>query len=119
MTLCVHYWPTPNGKKVTIFLEEAQIPYRIVPCDIGRGDQFETQFLKLNPNNRMPVLVDDEPLGGGGPISVFESGAILLYPCGEDGALLAARAASEVRSRAVGNMADGQSGAQAWGARAF
>jgi GST-like protein len=79
MTLCVHYWPTPNGKKVTIFLEEAQIPYRIVPCDIGRGDQFETQFLKLNPNNRMPVLVDDEPLGGGGPISVFESGAILLY----------------------------------------
>lgn len=79
MTLRVHYWPTPNGKKVTIFLEEAQIPYEIVPCDIGRGDQFEPQFLKLNPNNRMPVLVDDEPLGGGSPISVFESGAILLY----------------------------------------
>lgn len=79
MTLRLHYWPTPNGKKVTIFLEEAGLPYEIIPCDIGRGDQFESNFLKLNPNNRMPVLVDDEPLGGGAPISVFESGAILFY----------------------------------------
>jgi GST-like protein len=79
MTLRLHYWPTPNGKKVTIFLEEAQIPYQIVPCDISRGDQFEPQFLKLNPIHRMPVLEDDEPLGGGASISVFESGAILLY----------------------------------------
>jgi GST-like protein len=77
--LHLHYWPTPNGKKVTIFLEEAGIDYRIVPCDIGRGDQFEPDFLKLNPNNRMPLLVDDAPAGGGAPISVFESGAILLY----------------------------------------
>jgi GSH-dependent disulfide-bond oxidoreductase len=77
--LHLHYWPTPNGKKVTIFLEEAGLEYRIVPCDIGRGDQFAPGFLKLNPNHRMPVLVDDEPLGGGEAISVFESGAILLY----------------------------------------
>ncbi len=79
MTLHLHYWPTPNGKKVTIFLEEAELPYRIVPCDIGRGDQFAGDFPKLNPNTRMPLLVDDEPLGGGGPVSVFESGAIMFY----------------------------------------
>jgi len=79
MTLNLYYWPTPNGKKVTIFLEEAGLPYEIVPCNIGRGDQFAGDFPKLNPNTRMPVLVDDEPLGGGAPISVFESGAILLY----------------------------------------
>jgi len=79
MTLHLHYWPTPNGKKVTIFLEEADLPYTIIPCNIGRGDQFAGDFPKLNPNTRMPLLVDDEPLGGGAPISVFESGAILLY----------------------------------------
>jgi GST-like protein len=79
MTLQLHYWPTPNGKKVTVFLEEAHLDYEIVPCNIGRGDQFEADFLKINPNNRMPVLVDDEPPGGGAPISVFESGAILFY----------------------------------------
>jgi len=79
MTLHLHYWPTPNGKKVTIFLEEAEIPYTIVPCNIGRGDQFAGDFPRLNPNTRMPLLVDDDPAGGGAPISVFESGAILLY----------------------------------------
>jgi GST-like protein len=77
--LHLHYWPTPNGKKVTIFLEEAGLDYRVVPCNIGRGDQFEPEFLKLNPNHRMPLLVDDDPLGGGEPISIFESGAIVLY----------------------------------------
>lgn len=77
--LHLHYWPTPNGKKVTIFLEESGLEYRVVPCNIGRGDQFEPEFLRLNPNNRMPLLVDDDPLGGGAPISIFESGAILLY----------------------------------------
>jgi GSH-dependent disulfide-bond oxidoreductase len=75
----VHYWPTPNGKKVTILLEEAEIPYRIVPVHIGRGDQFTDDFLRISPNNRMPAIVDDEPLGGGAPISIFESGAIMLY----------------------------------------
>jgi len=77
--LDVHYWPTPNGKKVTILLEELGLPYGIVPCDIGRGDQFTAEFLKMNPNHRMPVLVDREPKGGGAPIVVFESGAIMFY----------------------------------------
>ncbi|HET6238696.1 MAG TPA: glutathione S-transferase N-terminal domain-containing protein [Acetobacteraceae bacterium] len=75
----LHYWPTPNGKKVTILLEECGAPYNIVPCNIGRGDQFTPEFLKMNPNHRMPVLVDRDPAGGGEPISVFESGAIMLY----------------------------------------
>lgn len=75
----LHYWPTPNGKKVTILLEELGLPYRIVPVDIGRGDQFKDEFLAISPNNRMPALVDHAPAGGGAPVSVFESGAILLY----------------------------------------
>ncbi len=77
--LDLHYWPTPNGKKVTILLEECGLPYNIVPVNIGKGDQFTDGFLKINPNNRMPVLVDHEPEGGGAPISVFESGAIMMY----------------------------------------
>ena len=75
----LHYWPTPNGHKVTMFLEEAGIDYRIVEVRIGRGDQFKPEFLKIAPNNRMPAIVDDDPAGGGDPVSVFESGAILLY----------------------------------------
>jgi GST-like protein len=75
----LHYWPTPNGKKVTILLEEAAIPYRIVPVNIGRGDQFSAEFLRMNPNHRMPVMVDHAPKGGGDPITVFESGAIMMY----------------------------------------
>ena len=77
--LDLHYWPTPNGKKVTIQLEECGLEYRMVPCNIGRGDQFKDSFLEINPNNRMPVLVDHEPQDGGDPLSVFESGAIMLY----------------------------------------
>ena len=75
----LHYWPTPNGKKVTILLEECGAPYTIVPVNIGRGDQFTPEFLKMNPNHRMPVLVDRDPAGGGEPIAVFESGAIMMY----------------------------------------
>jgi GSH-dependent disulfide-bond oxidoreductase len=75
----LYYWPTPNGKKVTIFLEEAGTPYNLVPLDIGRGDQFSPAYLRINPNHRMPAIVDHAPAGGGAPISVFESGAILLY----------------------------------------
>jgi GST-like protein len=75
----LHYWPTPNGKKVTILLEELGVPYKIIPCNIGRGDQFQPDFLGISPNNRMPALVDPEPADGGAPISLFESGAILLY----------------------------------------
>ena len=75
----LHYWPTPNGKKVTILLEELGMPYRIVPVNIQQGDQFSAEFLKMNPNHRMPVMVDTEPKGGGAPISIFESGAIMMY----------------------------------------
>jgi GSH-dependent disulfide-bond oxidoreductase len=75
----LHYWPTPNGKKVTILLEECGVDYRIVECNIGRGDQFKESFLKICPNNRMPALVDHDPAGGGDPITVFESGAIMMY----------------------------------------
>jgi GST-like protein len=75
----LHYWPTPNGKKVTILLEECGMPYRVVPCAIGQGDQFKDAFLAISPNNRMPAMVDTEPADGGEPISVFESGAIMMY----------------------------------------
>jgi GST-like protein len=75
----LHYWPTPNGKKVTILLEECALPYRIVPCNIGKGDQFEASFLAISPNNRMPAMVDDDPPGGGAPITIFESAAIMMY----------------------------------------
>ncbi len=75
----LHYWPTPNGKKVTILLEECGLPYKIVPVNIGRGDQFSKEFLEMNPNHRMPVMVDHEPKGGGKPIALFESGAIMMY----------------------------------------
>jgi GST-like protein len=75
----LHYWPTPNGKKVTILLEECGLDYQIVPCHIGRGDQFADSFLSISPNNRMPALVDHAPQGGGAPISVFESGAMMMY----------------------------------------
>ena len=85
--LHLHFWPTPNGKKITIFLEEAGLEYKIVPCNIGRGDQFQPSYLALNPNHRMPVLVDDDPVGGGTPLSIFESGAILLYLAEKSGKL--------------------------------
>lgn len=74
----LHYWPTPNGHKITIFLEEAGIPYEVHYVNIGRGEQFEPSFLQIAPNNRMPAIVDPEGPGGE-PISVFESGAILQY----------------------------------------
>ncbi|MCQ6257729.1 glutathione S-transferase N-terminal domain-containing protein [Pseudomonas sp. Q11] len=75
----LHYWTTPNGHKITMFLEESGLPYRIVPVNIGKKDQFAPSFLKIAPNNRIPAIVDHEPLDNGQPLSVFESGAILLY----------------------------------------
>jgi GST-like protein len=75
----LYYWTTPNGHKVTIFLEEAGLPYRIHPINIGKDEQFQPHFLQIAPNNRIPAIIDHEPAGGGAPISVFESGAILLY----------------------------------------
>ena len=75
----LHYWPTPNGWKISIMLEECGLPYKLVPVNIGTGEQFKPEFLKISPNNRMPAIVDHEPPGGGAPVSVFESGAILQY----------------------------------------
>jgi GST-like protein len=86
----VHYWTTPNGHKVTIFLEEAGVPYRLVAVNIGAGDQFKPEFLKISPNNRIPAIVDDEPKEPGAPVSVFESGAILLYLAEKTGKFLPA-----------------------------
>jgi GST-like protein len=75
----LYYWPTPNGHKITMLLEETDMPYRLIPVNIGKGEQFKPEFLAISPNNRIPAIVDHNPLGGGAPISVFESGAILLY----------------------------------------
>jgi GSH-dependent disulfide-bond oxidoreductase len=75
----LHYWPTPNGHKITLLLEETKLPYRIVPVNIGKGEQFAPDFLAIAPNNRMPAIVDTAPEDGGESVSVFESGAILIY----------------------------------------
>jgi GSH-dependent disulfide-bond oxidoreductase len=75
----LHYWTTPNGHKITIFLEETGLPYKFFPVNIGKGEQFKREFLAVSPNNRIPAIVDHDPAGGGAPISLFESGAILLY----------------------------------------
>ena len=75
--LDLYYWPTPNGWKITIMLAECELPYRLVPVNIGKGDQFSPEFLAISPNNRMPAIVDHEAPGG--PLAIFESGAILTY----------------------------------------
>jgi len=84
------YWTTPNGHKITLFLEEAGVPYEIVPVNISKGEQFEADFLKVAPNNRIPAILDESPPQGGSPISVFESGAILLYLAEKTGQFLPA-----------------------------
>jgi GSH-dependent disulfide-bond oxidoreductase len=84
----LYYWTTPNGHKVTMFLEETATPYRIVPINIGRGQQFAPEFLRISPNNRIPAIIDDAPAGGGAPIPVFESCAILLYLADKTGQLI-------------------------------
>ena len=75
----LYYWTTPNGHKITMFLEEAGLPYTIKPVKIGEGEQFKPDFLAISPNNRIPAIMDHAPKDGGAPIPVFESGAILLY----------------------------------------
>jgi GST-like protein len=91
----LHYWTTPNGHKITMFLEETGLRYRIVPVNISKGEQFKPEFLAIAPNNRIPAIVDHEPQGGGAAVSVFESGAILLYLAEKTGKLIA----QEVRGR--------------------
>src|SRR5271163_1134453 len=84
----LYYWPTPNGHKITIFLEETGLDYRIIPVDISAEDQFKPDFLAISPNNRMPAIIDYAPACGGEPVSVFESGAILLYLAEKTGRFL-------------------------------
>ena len=84
----LYYWATPNGRKATIMLEELELPYRMIPVDITRGEQFKPEFLAVSPNNRIPAIVDHAPADGGAPISIFESGAILLYLAEKTGKLI-------------------------------
>jgi GST-like protein len=92
----LYYWHTPNGHKITLFLEEAGVAHRIVRVDIGKGEQFKAEFLKIAPNNRIPAIVDTAPADGGAPISLFESGAILLYLAEKTGKFIPA----DIRGRA-------------------
>jgi GST-like protein len=85
----LYYWTTPNGHKITIFLEETGLPYKIFPINIGKGEQFAKDFLTFSPNNRIPAIIDRAPAGGGEPITVFESGAILLYLADKTGQFIA------------------------------
>jgi len=91
----LHYWTTPNGHKITMFLEEAALDYKIVPVNIGKGEQFKSEFLAVSPNNRIPAILDRKPKDGGAPIPVFESGAILLYLAEKTGKFLS----SDTRQR--------------------
>jgi GST-like protein len=84
----LHYWTTPNGRKITIFIEESGLPRRIVPVNISAGDQFKPEFLKFSPNSRIPGIVDDDPAEPGPPISVFESGEIMPYLAEKTGTFL-------------------------------
>ena len=84
----LYYWTTPNGHKITMFLEEAGLPYRLLPVAIGRGEQFKPEFLKISPNNRIPAIVDQAPIDGGAPIALFESGAILQYLADKTGCFI-------------------------------
>lgn len=84
----LHYWTTPNGHKITLFLEEAGLEYQVHPVNIGKNEQFAPAFLKISPNNRIPAIVDSQPADGGEPISLFESGAILLYLAEKTGQFL-------------------------------
>lgn len=85
----LYYWTTPNGHKITLFLEETGLPYRILPINIGQGEQFAADFLRISPNNRIPAIVDHDPADGGAPLSLFESGAILLYLADKTGRFIA------------------------------
>ncbi len=94
----LYFWTTPNGYKPLLFVEEAGVPYTIVPVNIGTGEQFEPEFLKISPNNRIPAIIDHAPAGGGTPVSVFESGAILLYLAEKTGRFLPADVAGRTEA---------------------
>lgn len=91
----LHFWPTPNGYKILLFLEETKTPYELITTNINKGDQFKADFLSISPNNKIPAITDDAPSDSGKPISVFESGAILLYLAEKSGKFLS----SDLRTR--------------------
>jgi len=92
-----HFWTTPNGYKVMLFLEEAGLDYAIVPVNISKGEQFAPEFLAISPNNRIPAIVDRVPAGGGAPVPVFESGAILHYLAEKTGRFVPADGAARAQ----------------------
>ncbi len=107
----LYYWTTPNGHKVSLFLEEAGLPYEVHPINIGQGDQFKPDFLKIAPNNRIPAIVDHQPSDGGAPISLFESGAILLYLAEKTGQFICQGPTRSSGNPAMAVLADGWIGA--------
>jgi GST-like protein len=115
----LYFWPTGNGKKTVILLEELGLPYTIKPINIGRGDQLTPDFLKISPNGRMPAIVDHEPMGGGAPISIFESGPIMMYLAEKTGRFWPQDPRQQIRGRPMGRLAIGESGSQARRARPF
>ncbi len=106
----LYYWTTPNGHKITIFLEETGLPYSVKPINIGKGEQFDPAFLAISPNNRIPAIVDHEPPDGGTPLAMFESGAILLYLAGKTGRFYPNDLRGPLRRCAVAVLADGEPG---------
>ncbi|ERT12640.1 glutathione binding-like protein [Photorhabdus temperata] len=94
----LYYAPTPNGHKITLFLEEAGLPYNIYRIDIGAGDQFKPEFLAISPNNKIPAIVDQQPADGGKPVAIFESGAILTYLAEKTGKLLSKNVREHIQS---------------------
>ena len=96
----LYTWPTPNGHKIHIMLEETGLPYRVIPIDIGAGDQFKPEFLKISPNNKMPAMVDSDGPDGQ-PISLFESGAMLIYLADKTGRFLPKDGAAGARAFAA------------------
>jgi GSH-dependent disulfide-bond oxidoreductase len=103
----MYFWPTPNGHKVTIALEELGLPYNVIPINIGKGDQFTSEFLKISPNNKMPAIVDSDGPGGK-PISIFESGVILIYLAEKTGRLMPTDASGRYKSARVADVPDGE-----------
>jgi GSH-dependent disulfide-bond oxidoreductase len=97
----LHYAPTPNGWKISIMLEELGLPYTVIPVNIRAGDQFKPEFLAISPNNRIPAIVDHAPADGGGPFSVFETGAILIYLADKAGRFLPQESLGQSRARSI------------------
>ena len=115
----LHYAPTPNGWKISIMLEELGLPYTVFPVNIRAGDQFKPEFLAISPNNRIPAIVDHAPADGGGPFSVFETGAILIYLADKTGRFLPKDMRGALQRHAVADVADERARSDARPARPF